>query len=122
MFYDKYRLLDALTQVQTCNRIRMLISDRVKSEEARAAAETQIALLRSEVDSSIQIVSSLNLQLAAGVEREAKLKADTEVAIANAATDAAAAKQTFEDEAAKLRAQISAHPAPNEKCTQCCHQ
>ena len=94
----------------------MYIADRQKSKEARAAAEQEIALLRSQADSSVQRISSLSLEIAAGVDREAKLKTDIEAAVASAAADAAAARQTYEDESAKLRAEISAHPAPKEKC------
>jgi hypothetical protein len=94
----------------------MYIADRQKSKEARAAAEQEIALLRSQADSSLQRMSSLNSEIAASVQREAKLKADIEAAVASAAADAAAARQTYEDESAKLRAEISAHPAPKEKC------
>jgi hypothetical protein len=99
-----------------CARIKLLILDRAQSKQVLAAAEQEKTQIRAELGESAARISTLNAAVEAAALVEAKQQEDFKAAIEREAAQAATAKQSFEDEIAKLRAQISEHPAPNEKC------
>jgi len=97
-----------------------LVADRKKSSVAQKALVQEKTLLNAKVQESGTEIAKLNAAVSAAAERQATLLSDIQKATADAAAAAAAAaadKIAHEQEVAKLRAEIAADPAPNEKCT-----
>jgi hypothetical protein len=96
--------------------MKILVRDRVNSKQSLADAEKQMTILRKQLDEYGKKIADLNADVASSLEKEAKLEADMQAALAREAADSAAAKIAHEQEIASLRAEISSHPAPDEKC------
>jgi len=100
-----------------------LVADRKKSSDAQKALEQEKTVLGDLLNKQIQEsgveIGKLNAAISAAAERQAALLSDIQKATADTAAAAAAAdsaKVMLEQEIAKLRAEIAADPAPNEKC------
>jgi hypothetical protein len=89
------------------------VRDRSKSRQSLADAEQQLARFREQVEDFRKQISDLNVNIASCLERETALQA----ALARGAADSAAVNLAYEQEIGKLRAEISSHPCPDEKCT-----
>jgi hypothetical protein len=105
-----------LTPAQMCARIKLLILDRQQSKQVLADAEQEKTQIRAQLGEADARIATLNAAIEAAALVEARQQEDFKASIQREAADAAAAKQSYEQEIAKLRAEISAHPAPNEKC------
>ncbi len=106
-----------LTLRQICARIRLLVLDRQKNKQALAAVEHETSCIRTQLGESIQKNANLNAEVQAATLVSAKLQEDFKVTLERESAEAATAKQSFEQEIARLRAEISANPAPDEKCS-----
>lgn len=100
-----------------------LVADRKKSSDAQKALEQEKTVLGDLLNKQIQEsgveIGKLNAAISAAAERQAALLSDIQKATADTAAATAAAdsaKVMLEQEIAKLRAEIAADPAPNEKC------
>jgi hypothetical protein len=114
-------LCAALTHRKICSRIKLLVMDRQQFKQKIALAEEEKARIRVQLGESDQHIVTLNASIEAAALLEAKLNEDFKAALARETAEAGAAKQAYEEENSKLRAHISAHPAPNEKCNTVSH-
>ena len=91
--------------------------DRQKNKQALAAVEHETSCIRTQLGESMQKNATLNADVEAATLVAAKLQDDFKVALERESAEAATAKKSFEEEIARLRAEISANPAPDEKCS-----
>ena len=99
-----------MTFHQICARIRLLVLDRQKNKQALAAVEHETSCIRTQLGESMQKNATLSADVEAATLVAAKLQDDFKVALERDSAEAATAKKSFEEEIARLRAEISANP------------
>jgi len=88
-----------------------------KKKQALAAVEHETGCINTQLGESMQKNAARNAEVEAATLVVAKLQDDFKVALERESAEAATAKKSFEEEIARLRAEISANPAPDEKCS-----
>ena len=95
----------------------VIVADRQKSLDALSVIEREKALLSDQVQQMTQQIATTNAAVTAAAEREAQLKSDIQKLIADGTDAAAAVKVLHDQELTKLRSEIAADPAPDQKCS-----